>query len=76
MSHLPGTGPAVLVEYGYVAPPPPVASASALPTVVRAEDLIFRRGDRWQVLTFAADAHSFVADQWIWARARTSLSLE
>jgi RsiW-degrading membrane proteinase PrsW (M82 family) len=67
--------PAFLVEYGYVAPPPAAAPPSALPTVVRAEDLLFEHRGRWHVLTFAADDRVFPEERPAWQDVLSSLAL-
>jgi hypothetical protein len=51
--------PAVLVTYAHIADPTRDSGASGLPVVVEAQDLLFRQGNQWVVITFAADASHF-----------------
>lgn len=51
--------PAVIVTYAHIADPTRDSGASGLPVVVEAQDLLFRQGNQWVVITFAADAARF-----------------
>ena len=68
--------PAVLVHYAYVADPTRDAGAAAPPVVVQAEDLMFISGNKFVVVTTAADAAEQDAESSNFAIVKDSLKLK
>lgn len=68
--------PAVIVTYAYIADPTRDSGAAGLPVVVEAQDLLFRQGNQWVAITFAADAAHFVDEARAFAVTLDSLNYQ
>ena len=71
-----GGEPAVLVTYAFIADPTRDSGASGLPVVVEAQDLLFRAGNQWLVLSVLADANHFDAEMKNFQLVFDSLEME
>ncbi len=71
-----GGNDALLTTYSFLADPTRDSGGNGVPVVAEAQDLIFRQGDQWLVVTLAADAGRWDAEAAGFAPVRESLGLE